>query len=179
LPLRNPKPNQPQPSQEGRVQSGRGPKKALAFVTLLSSQETDTTLEDPHRALSGATLLTYHPQPVCQPPNLREDQPPAEDRPYDMRTPQQTTPRRITHRRNPIRAGHLRGVLHPVFGVTHTLPVPPGARARTHRSDAGPPPGPGRLSASRSPWGEKNITFVRDLGQIEPQTPRFNHPQQG
>src|SRR4051794_14972572 len=39
---------------------------ALAFNTLLSSQETDTHHQTPSRASSGATLQTYHPYPGCQ-----------------------------------------------------------------------------------------------------------------
>ena len=40
--------------------------KALAFSTLLSSQETDTHHQGPNMILSGATPLTYHPQPASQ-----------------------------------------------------------------------------------------------------------------
>jgi hypothetical protein len=70
--------------------------KALAFNTLLSSQETDTHHQEPHQVPSGATLLTYQNPSPCQPdqttPEPTRDQNPAP-------TPPTTTPEHTTHTR--------------------------------------------------------------------------------
>jgi hypothetical protein len=128
--------------------------KALAFVTLLSSQETDTHHRRSYRTLSGATHLTYHPQPACQPPEDRK--------PWKItHPPKNPHPGRPPRRRPASRSSG--GDPHLTVSIRRFAPDSPircrfPARFR-------------RLAASRSPWGEENITFVPDLGQIRAYRP--------
>src|SRR5207249_10417926 len=65
---RNPNPTRPTPKDSVQPSEDQ---KALAFSTLLSSQETDTHRLDSdfRRTPSGATLLSYRSRPACQPPD--------------------------------------------------------------------------------------------------------------
>jgi hypothetical protein len=94
---RNPKPNNPANPERDPPSHLVEDQKALAFSTLLSSQETDTHHHGSFQTRSGATHLTYHPQLVCQPPD-------------PQRSRRSTTSLKFPHPGRP-----PKGVLHPVL----------------------------------------------------------------
>jgi hypothetical protein len=112
--------------------------KALAFSTLLSSQETDTTLEDPTRTLSGATHLTYHPPTRSQAPisrsrlDTRRRWPPGSH--HLGRRPTAITSTRTPRPDRP----PLSGVLHPSYWGRPT-PYRADPLLRTNLCSAGSP----------------------------------------
>jgi hypothetical protein len=191
----------PKKSRTDQTNKGKPPpaittkdQKALAFSTLLSSQETDTTSEDPIGPSSGATHLTYHLRPGSQDPDLRpEPDHPPRTAPRHA-SPRPETGRDHTHQDLPYRAGHRTAMsCIPLRGNSPKLPCspqmssgepksPPATQQETPPARVTPaenrprphpprsPPGPAtapRRPASRHPGRPHHTIRIQTMIQTE------------